>query len=54
MAGIYDVFVKISMTNGVSPVLAIMSKDVLGLGVSVNNLTKAFNQMSAVAKLLRL
>ena len=51
MSGVYDVFVKISMTNGVSPGLALISKEVLGLNVSVSKLTKAFNEMSTGAKL---
>lgn len=38
MSGIYDVFVKISMVNSVSPVLAVISRDLLGLETSVKRL----------------
>ena len=51
MTSVYDVFVKLSMVNAVSPMLAIISKEVLGLDVSVKNLTKQFNAMSAGAKI---
>ena len=51
MSGIYDVFVKISMVNGVSPVLAVIAKEVLSLEGSVKNLAKAFGEMSAAGKL---
>ncbi len=40
MSGIYDVLVKISMVNGVSPVIAVIARDLLGLHGSVNSLSR--------------
>ncbi|MGD0635067.1 MAG: hypothetical protein ABSA13_12455 [Beijerinckiaceae bacterium] len=38
-----DVAIHLTATNGVSSVLAVLSKEVLGLNASVANLTKGFN-----------
>jgi len=40
---VYEVFTKLSMVNGVSPVLAVLSKELLSLEGSINRLQAAFN-----------
>jgi len=46
MSGVYDVFVKLSMVNAVSPVLAVISKELLGLEGSVKRLSGELSGMN--------
>jgi hypothetical protein len=52
MASPYDIAIHISMTNGVSPVLALIAKDMLGLQTSASKLESAFNKMGGGLKLM--
>ena len=52
MANGYDVFIKLSMTNAVSPVLAIIGKEMLGLETSAHRLEQAFSTVGARLKLI--
>ena len=45
MASPYDIAIKLSAENAVSPVIALIAKDLLGLGSSVKELEKAFGRM---------
>lgn len=46
MTQVYEVFTKLSMVNGVSPVLAVLSKEILSLEGSINRLQAAFNNLN--------
>lgn len=46
MTQIYEVFTKLSLVNGVSPVVAIIAKDILRLEGSVNSLNKSLGNLS--------
>ena len=45
MASPYDIAIRISMENAVSPVLAIIAKDMLGLSMSAKKLEESFAKM---------
>ena len=52
MASPYDIAIHISMQNGVSPVLALIAKDMLGLQMSAEKLEKAFARVGNSLKLM--
>jgi hypothetical protein len=52
MASPYDIGIHIAMTNGVSPVLAIIAKDMLGLNTSAKKLEEAFSKIGTSLKLM--
>jgi hypothetical protein len=51
VASPYDIAIKISMENAVSPVMALIAKDMLGLSMSAKELEKSFARMGAGMKL---
>jgi hypothetical protein len=51
VANPYEIAIHMSMTNGVSPILALISKDMLGLQLSVKKLEDAFGSMGSKMKL---
>lgn len=51
MANVYEIATKITMLNGISPVLALLGKELLGLEGGIKSLTKSFEGMSAAARI---
>ena len=52
MATAYDIFIHITMQNGVSPVLALIAKDMLGLETSAKRLEMAFANVGGSLKVM--
>jgi hypothetical protein len=52
VANPYEIAIHISMQNTVSPVLAMIAKDMLGLNMSVEKLDKAFERVGGNLKML--
>lgn len=50
MASPYEIAIRISMENAVSPILAIIGKDMLGLGIGVKELEKGLNRVGVGLK----
>jgi hypothetical protein len=51
LASPYDIAIKISLENAVSPVLALIAKDMLGLGMTAEKLEQSFAKMGLSMKL---
>jgi hypothetical protein len=48
MADVYKIGVSIALANGISPVIALISKDLLGLGTRIGEVESAFKRLGGI------